>query len=167
MTANAMQGDREKCLAAGMDDYISKPVTMENLKSALDRNSTVEPEQLGPVLNLESLQRLKELGEPGELNPLIEFIDLFLADTPVCLEQIKTAAAQRNAGELRRLAHSLKGSAGNLGAERLSTLCNDLETAARNEALESASPLILRIEAQFEHVKVALEQQRASSAQTV
>jgi CheY-like chemotaxis protein len=165
MTANAMQGDREKCLAAGMDDYISKPVNLENLKTTLERNlppaagQTTEPP--ASVLNHQCLQQLRSLAEPGEPDPHVEFIDLFLMDAPLCLREIRTAVCQGQAADLRRLAHSLKGSSANLGAEGLSLVCRDLETAAKTADLESTPRLLERLESVFEQVKSALERERS------
>src|SRR5213076_2576407 len=83
MTANALAGDREECLRAGMDDYISKPVRLNELDAAMNRglqtieNSAQEPDDL---LDAEILQSVRDLGTPGESDPLPELIELFLQD---------------------------------------------------------------------------------------
>ncbi len=163
MTANAMSGDREKCLEAGMNDYLSKPVNIENLQNVLERvPDPAAPVSTEPVVNPEALLQLKELAEPGGDNPLVEFIDLFLADSPACLRELKAAVEAGQAVEVRRLSHSLKGSAKNLGADRLAATCQVLELDAKSGRLASAQEQLQRIEAEFTAARLALEAEKSS-----
>ena len=149
MTANALEGDREKCLAAGMDGYIPKPVRLEKLAEALAQWDT--------SLNAAVIGDLKALA--GDDNPafLAELANTYLADLPGRLEAIGAAAAAKDAEALRQAAHSLKGSSGNMGAQRLQKLCLLLETAARNGALDEAPGLVADIGREAEATRAALE----------
>ena len=117
MTANSLQGDREKCMAAGMDDYVSKPVKTEDLQAALGRFSGIrdierETEETGSpgAVDMSAMAGLRELeGESGE-SILGKLIDVFLENTPKVLDQARAALARRSGPLLERAAHSLKGS---------------------------------------------------------
>jgi HPt (histidine-containing phosphotransfer) domain-containing protein len=174
MTANAMEGDREKCIAAGMDDYLSKPVKLEELRTALDRFSKTriattvtgntlsnEPMTASPI-NAKAIASIRELGEPGEPDPLAELIDLFLADTPVALESLRKACDDRDSVALNRVAHTIKGSCGNFGAQRMAGLCQQVETAAKEKDFESAGELLPKVETEYALVKAALESERSA-----
>jgi len=167
MTANAMEGDREKCLEAGMDDFISKPVRIEELEGALERSTPVAPSSTPApaaesparleTVNGKALDRLRELRAPNHPDPLAEIIDLFIEQTPDLLRSLNEASAQQDAVGLRKAAHTLKGSCGNLGADRMAALCRDLEVAAKQGTLSSARALIARIEQEYQSVKKLLE----------
>ena len=168
MTANALRGDREKCLESGMDDYISKPVVLAELEAALNRalarvfpdtpsSEAAPPAPPENVLDAAVLAGLRELREPDQPDPLAEVADLFLQDSPPRLSKIKQHCADQDALMLERVAHSLKGSAGNLGARRLASLCADLEKLAKTGNLASAVALAEQICAEYQRVQVALE----------
>jgi CheY-like chemotaxis protein/HPt (histidine-containing phosphotransfer) domain-containing protein len=137
MTANALSGDREECIEAGMNDYISKPVRMEELEAALDRSlaALAEEEQPAsqpgpeaadaetPRVNLAVLDGLRDLRDEENEDPLAEFIDLFMQDTPDRIALIESARQEKDWRELERAAHALKGSSGNIGAARLEEIC--------------------------------------------
>jgi two-component system sensor histidine kinase/response regulator len=169
MTANALRGDREKCLESGMDDYISKPVVLAELEAALNRAlARVFPETPSPaepappastadVLDAAVLAGLRELREPGQPDPLAEVADLFLQDSPPRLAKIKQHYEEKDATLLERVAHSLKGSAGNLGARRLAGFCADIEKLAKTGNLDSAAKLVEQLGAEYQRVQAALE----------
>jgi two-component system, sensor histidine kinase and response regulator len=165
MTANAMEGDREKCLAAGMDDYVAKPVREEALRSALNRAEQVlgipdRPVDAAAHVNLETLAEIRSLTEGGKSDPLVELIDLFLSDTPVYLQRLRAASEGRDAAGLHEAAHALKGSCGNLGATPMAELCRSLDQAATAGFLNSAGTLVEQIEAEFAAVKRVLKAER-------
>jgi PAS domain S-box-containing protein len=173
LTANAMQGDREHCLALGMNDYLTKPLHLHDLEAVLQRAllriSPVTPSPapaVAPEPDPEALDRtiisgLKELREPGQPDPLRELIELFLKDAAPRLQQMEAAA---NAGDLPKLAaatHTLKGSASNLGARRLSSLCASLEKQAKAGETSQSLQTLTAVTAEFAVVRGLLNAELA------
>ncbi len=168
MTAHAMRGAREKCLAAGMDDYLSKPVQLDTLRTVLDaaieraQRAFVAPAKpneanTGTVLDRNALLTLRALREPFKPDPVVELIDLFLNDTPGKIREMLTAAAQYNAYSLELIAHSLRGCASSVGASRMARLCAELEEQAHAGSVQTASHLLKQLENEFSSVRAALE----------
>ncbi len=144
LTANAMQGDRERCLALGMNDYLTKPLHLHQLERALQRallkarpaDNADSPSPAPPTPGVEVLDRtvidgLKELREPGQPDPLAELVQLFFRDTQPRLESMEQAMGRDDLSTLAASAHTLKGSASNLGARQLAALCASLEKLAK------------------------------------
>jgi two-component system, sensor histidine kinase and response regulator len=176
MTAQAMQGDRERCIAAGMDDYVSKPIAPETLDEALARwivslppaeeENPVPGEVLGDhdnVLDRNTLDDLRALQEEGEPDLLAELIELFLRDTSPRLAAIDQALAEGDPGKVAQVAHSLKGSCGNLGAKQMSELCARLEAIAQPGDLAQARELFLHLQREYARVQEALSQELSGS----
>jgi CheY-like chemotaxis protein len=147
MTANAMQGDRELCLAAGMDDYISKPVRREELLAALERcpiHANDEPvapaaapeTDLLTAIDQAVLHRLQDELGGGDPAIVLELIDMFLADMPSQLITMQQSYEQRNAIALRRSSHTAKSSAAIIGALEVVAACQALETDAAQEQFD-------------------------------
>jgi signal transduction histidine kinase/CheY-like chemotaxis protein len=156
MTAHSMKGDRERCLAAGMDDYVSKPLRAEALDAALAR--WVEGDIEDGPLDLEALERLRSelagLGPGKSADPLIrQFLDT-MRDR---VEAIVAAAQRGDADEVAREAHGLKGAAATLGAVRLATVCASLEEAGEKADLARALTLVDELSAAAEATDAALE----------
>ena len=173
MTANAMQGDREKCLAAGMDDYISKPVSHPDLEAMLGRWMSESPQaasggSAGPVvvrqpdasrpIDTSVLDYFREEGEKGATGFLADLIGQFLREAPGRIERLRRALTDVDAGALRLEAHSLKGCAGTIGANQLASICALLETqSAAGPVGGGADQTLLRLDAEFARVREALE----------
>jgi PAS domain S-box-containing protein len=149
MTANALEGDREKCLAAGMDGYIPKPVRLENLAETL--------KQWDASLDLSTVKGLAELG--GAENPdfMKELAGAYLGDLPRRLDAIRAAFKAGDAEALRQAAHALKGSSGNLGAQRMQKICSLLEQAGRSGDMTAAGRLMDALEKEAPSLKAAME----------
>jgi PAS domain S-box-containing protein len=162
MTANAMQGDREMCLAAGMDDYISKPVRLHELTAALSRCTVKQHEEIPPtaaVLDESVIDALmKETGNDHDF--LNELIDTFLAESPTMLEQMRSSLAAKNVDEFRRTAHSLKSNSANLGVTSVAEPARELEQIARTGTLDGVAERLPRLERATETARAALEKMK-------
>ena len=112
------------------------------------------------VLDRSVLTGLRELGEEGEPDPAVELIDLFLRDTPPRIQDMQTAIAHSDARTLKEAAHGLKGSASNLGAQRLSNLCLALEKLAGDGKLAEAADLFNQVTEEYGRVCFLLEHER-------
>ncbi len=175
LTANALAGDREKALEAGMDDHVSKPVKAEELGAALERwvsreevaHGSTAPEGVGAAaaaapeeaaaIDRGVLESLRGLQPPGSTDFLSGLIRDFLTEAPAKLEALREAAARGEAGTLERLAHALSGSSASLGALRVAEACKDLEALGRSGAPGGAlrGPLA-RLEEEFGQARAAL-----------
>ncbi|MBV9997987.1 MAG: response regulator [Verrucomicrobia bacterium] len=151
LTAHAMNGDREKCFLAGMDDYISKPVRIEELRVALQRCGAraVDPACLAALHDLSN----------GGLG-LAELIDIFLTSAPETLAAVSAAVTDADPDRLAQAAHLLKGSAANFGAHGLQELCNTLERIACTGVLDGAPDVLAALQAEFDRVVTALQRHR-------
>jgi two-component system sensor histidine kinase/response regulator len=154
MTANVMVGDREKCLAAGMDDYVSKPLRREELRAALARVVT------GTMPSLD-VTMLKSLQEDGE-DEFAELIELFVTSAPGSITDMKRALEKSDAKALAMAAHTLKGSCSNWGPSPLREMCAELEIMGRAGRIESAAAAVASAEAELYRFIDALKPYRTS-----
>ncbi|HEY2737252.1 MAG TPA: ATP-binding protein, partial [Thermoanaerobaculia bacterium] len=174
ITANALLGDREACLAAGMDDYLSKPMRIEDLRSVLLHTEGLgdrSPERPGtralPTLDPARLEQLRDLEEVTGRPIVRQIIAVFLAETPKRVEEIRDALAKGDASALTFVAHSLKGSSGQLGAVRLTALCGELEAGGRSglpaHRTAALSEVLTALETELTRVEPLLREQAGRS----
>jgi PAS domain S-box-containing protein len=182
MTANAMESDRQACLAAGMDDYISKPIHVRDLRSALEKchraeasptpsqttTTTPPPPPAPPLLDPALVATPAQLEEDaragfGQLRDLLglevalEIAALFLTEAGNTLVTLREAASAARPERLREAAHSLKGSAGGMHLRHLHALASALEQRGRLGSTEGTAPMLVELERQFDHVRVVFE----------
>jgi CheY-like chemotaxis protein/HPt (histidine-containing phosphotransfer) domain-containing protein len=168
MTAHAMQGDREKCLKAGIDDYVSKPVTPLTLAKALEKWLPPELDDRALAMAAPELmvamktptaepaiwdreEMLTRLMDDQEL--LQRILEEFLADIPQQLKTLHTFLAADNIAGVARQAHTLKGAFANVSAERLRALAYQLEVAAKSGDLPQARTCMTELNVQFDRLK--------------
>jgi len=179
LTANAMREDRDSCLAAGMDDYLSKPLDVQDLLAVIEKWTT-------PLAALRTCSDFDfglcpetiTVGEKeaccftSAVFDLDEFVDRSLGDMDVsrdvaavfmesatkCIRSIRTAQAAGDAAALRRSAHKLKGSAANLSLPLLSEIAGMIEADAETGAFEKAGQLLPELELRFEQAQYVLKE---------
>jgi CheY-like chemotaxis protein len=164
LTANAMAGERERCAAAGMDDYLTKPIEVERLRAILSRYGLAgaePPRALAaesksdntgsqqPPLDLRALNQV--LG--GDHDFARELAAAFIDSGDAQLSEIRLAAANGNRDALKRAAHKLRGACANVHAHALQSLAHRLETDSNSAAAAALEPTIARLQQEFARVK--------------
>jgi signal transduction histidine kinase/DNA-binding response OmpR family regulator/HPt (histidine-containing phosphotransfer) domain-containing protein len=170
MTANVAREDRQACLDAGMDDYVSKPIRVQELVNALNRCRplTIAPEPApsppAPVdvaLDPKALANLREtVGEDDGF--MAELLDTFLQDAPRLLDAMRQAVEAGDAQGLCIAAHSLKSNSADFGAMTLSGLCRELESLGKAGTLEGADSRVTQAETEYARVQITLGALRRS-----
>ncbi len=173
MTAGAMKSDRDKCFDAGMDDYITKPVKVQELESALKRakeqgkkkmeiekvivknGSEINGEEENKHVDKNVLDELASFDDDGTF--MKEMVQIYLEETPKLIKQLTESLKEKKIEEFVRAAHTLKSSSANLGAMELSEMSKNLEYKGKNGKIDGLNSEVEEIKAEFSKVKAILE----------
>lgn len=174
MTANALQGDRERCIAAGMDDYVSKPLRIADLELALSRGTSnavaqvtaaPHPDSRVPRSQSIDIEGLREA--VGDGDDWLDLIQLYIGQTSEDLGRLRIALDRDDAGEVAAIAHSCAGASATCGATHLASLLREMEQIGRARDLTDAKRLNAEIRGEFERVTLFLEQYQSNAVASI
>jgi two-component system sensor histidine kinase/response regulator len=175
VTANALDGDAQKCFDAGMDRYLSKPFTIEELYSVLEEYAAAAPpvapatpaapamesaaKRSGAVLDPRTLAGIRAMRKPGAPDLLAKVAGIYASNSQMLVDELKSALLSKDQAGLLRAAHTLKSSSANVGATGLAEICKDIEALPRDGNLDLAGVLVERLIAEHSEVLLALQEQ--------
>jgi HPt (histidine-containing phosphotransfer) domain-containing protein len=151
MTAHAMKGDRERCLEAGMDGYVSKPLQVEALYAAVEGRATEPPAGAEPPLDLQTLR--KHFGDDALLK---EVAGVFLESCPAWQTEIRDAVAAHDASRICAIAHTIKGAVSHFDAIAAYEAANELEQMGRDRQLAGAATTLTHLDRALVRLQSAL-----------
>jgi two-component system sensor histidine kinase/response regulator len=162
MTALVMKGDRERCMAAGMDGYLTKPIRPQELDDVLDSYVAKERVEVSLAETSDSLEesvQKEELLErvDGDCIFLAELLEIFRGDYPGQILSAREAVTKGDAAALQRVGHALKGALGNLAAPIASRIAGELESMGKGGDIAMANTLVTELEEELPRVIEALE----------
>jgi CheY-like chemotaxis protein len=168
VTADALQGDKEKCIQAGMDDYITKPIRIADIQGVLDRwgkiasaRSAQSPKPAGTSetdeLERTMLDRIRQLGLETDPDFILELIDSYASLFQKQYNILQDAYAKRDTGNLQYAAHSLKGASLNIGATHLAAVCLTIEDSTDQKDFDTVGTLIEDLEETLQKTSAALQ----------
>ncbi len=189
LTANVMEGDKEKCLESGMNGYLSKPVKqdelykqvnqwmetvavvderlLDNFSEAIeepDPEQETEELQDGLIVNENALENIKKLQRPGKPDLVAKVIDAYLEKSPAILKDLREGFSDKDAIKVKEAAHSLKSSSAYVGADFMSESCKKIEMAAKNDSLADIVGLVENISTDFDLVVKSLTEYKQRAA---
>ena len=175
MTANAMQGDRERCLEAGMDDYISKPIRREHLAAMLARwISTEHPGEQAAggwaeaghpeTVEITPLEQLRAYDQSGGSRLVEDLCRLFLSDTPRRLADLEAAVAAGDAPRIHLVSHTVKGAAWLVGARQLGAVAQTIEQLSGSGVLRRVPEQTARLLREYERIRPFYERALEAAA---
>jgi CheY-like chemotaxis protein len=169
LTANALSGDAELCIAAGMDGYLSKPFSVDELYATLkpyERPGSGAPQARGQAagaLDEQALQHIRSLAQPGGPDLLTRVVGLYIAHSRTLIDSLRDSITRADAEGVLQAAHSLKSSSANVGARGLAELCAALERSAKAGKMPACVALLDDLVAEHNRVLRALNAQSAAA----
>jgi CheY-like chemotaxis protein len=169
LTANALAGDAEKCLAAGMDHYVSKPFTIEQLHAVLEECAPPgSPGSLGggtagKMLDLQTVERIRAMNPGGSSDLFKRLAELYVTSSAALVETLSVVARTGDAHGVAQAAHALKSSSANVGALSLAATCGELELVANENKTELIEALVARLLREHSDVLNELEQKHLAA----
>ena len=172
VTANAMQGDRERCLEAGMSDYVSKPIRREELINALSKCPRLVQEIVQPlsvsrteeVLDKEFLENLIQMLGTSWESRIQKIVKTYIEESSQLAHRISVALDQSDQGSFRQAAHSLRSSSTAVGAKSVAILCTNLEKLSPEDIPDLGKDLFAQLQTQLSQTECALEELVAALA---